>query len=140
MLFLNLPPVPPPKKEGGTKRTVSLVLSGRHGPGTGIGEGYIAFHSIPNIWYILRKTPEERRREMLADVCRMLRVVAISHEEVVKVIQWKDFKDLEDCLQAGCAAHVRADYIVTRNTEDFINSEIPAILPEDFLKKLKSLS
>ena len=101
-------------------------------------QGYVAFHSIPNIWYILRKTPEEQRREMLADVCQMLRVVAISHEEVVQMIQRKEFKDFEDCLQAGCAAHIGADYIVTRNVEDFAISEVPAILPEDFLKRLNN--
>ena len=34
--------------------------------------GYIAFHSIPNLWYILRKVPEERRRGWMADVCSFL--------------------------------------------------------------------
>lgn len=33
-----------------------------------------------------------------------------------------------------CAGKVKADYIVTRNMKDFEISEIPAILPEDFLK------
>ena len=28
-------------------------------------EGYLAFHSVPNLWYILRKAPEEERRKWL---------------------------------------------------------------------------
>ena len=32
-----------------------------------------------------------------------------------------------------CAKNVKADYIITRNIKDFVNSEVPAILPEDFL-------
>lgn len=41
--------------------------------------------------------------------------------------------DLKDCLQSNCAKSVKADYIITRNIKDFVHSEVPAILPEDFL-------
>ena len=99
--------------------------------------GYIAFHSIPNLWYILRKVPEDKRREWIIDVCNLLRVAGVSHEEVVKAIRMKDFKDFEDCLQDRCAIGVGAEYIITRNTEDFVGSEVQAVLPEDFLKILK---
>ena len=44
--------------------------------------GYIAFHSIPNLWYILRKAPEEQRREWLSDVCGFLQVAGAGHEDV----------------------------------------------------------
>ena len=53
-----------------------------------------------------------------------------------KAVQMKEFKDLEDCLQDKCANSVGAEYIITRNTADFVYSEVPAILPEDFLKVL----
>ena len=99
--------------------------------------GYIAFYSIPNLWYILRKVPEDKRREWLSDICCFLRVAGASHEEVVRAIQMKKFKDFEDCLQDRCAACINAQYIVTRNVNDYINSEIPAIFPENFLKILK---
>jgi hypothetical protein len=42
--------------------------------------------------------------------------------------------DLEDSLQLECAKSVGAEYIVSRNIDDFANSPIPVILPEDFLK------
>jgi len=41
-----------------------------------------------------------------------------------------------DSLQVECARLVNADYIITRNISDFLSSPIPAILPEDFLKKM----
>ncbi|GHV13206.1 hypothetical protein FACS189491_07770 [Spirochaetia bacterium] len=47
------------------------------------------------------------------------------------------FDDIEDCLQMECAVSAGAGYIVTRNTADFKGSPIPAILPEDFLKKFE---
>lgn len=96
-------------------------------------KGYIAFHSIPNLWYILRKVPENKRREWIEDVCSFLNVVGVSHEEVLKAVRMKEFRDFEDCLQDRCAESAGAEYIITRNTEDFLGSKIPAILPEDFL-------
>lgn len=100
-------------------------------------KGYVAFHSIPNLWYILRKVPEDKRRGWILDICVFLRVTGTDHEEVLKAINMKDFKDFEDCLQDRCAKAVNADYIITRNVEDFSNSEIPAILPEEFLRIYK---
>lgn len=52
--------------------------------------GYIAFHSIPNLWYILRKVPENKRRKWLSDICRCLWVTGASHEEVIRAISVKE--------------------------------------------------
>lgn len=95
--------------------------------------GYIAFHSIPNLWYILRRVPEDKRRRWLIDICGFLKVAGTSHEEVVKAIKMTEFKDFEDCLQDRCAKNLRAQYIITRNVADFNKSEVQAITPEDFL-------
>lgn len=99
--------------------------------------GYIAFHSLPNLWYILRKVPEDKRREWMLNICQFLQVVGVNHDEVVKAIQMESFKDFEDCLQDRCARSISAEYIITRNIQDFINSDVQAILPEDFLVVLK---
>lgn len=97
-------------------------------------DGYIAFHSIPNLWYILRSIPEDKRREWLSDLCGFLQVAGASHEEVLRAIRMTAFRDFEDCLQDRCAKSVGAEYIITRNAMDFGNSDVPAISPEDFLK------
>ena len=98
-------------------------------------KGYIAFHSIPNVFYILRKSYDiSKRREMLRRVCLVLQVTGASHERVCNAILREEFSDFEDCLQDECAKEVKADYIITRNVQDFYHSEVPAITPEDFLK------
>jgi len=56
------------------------------------------------------------------------------HCPLILIIK-KNFPDFEDCLQDECAAQNHADYIITRNTDDFSNSNIPAITPSDFLKQ-----
>lgn len=100
-------------------------------------KGYIAFHTIPNLWYILRKVPEEKRRKWLADICEFLQVTGAGHDEVLKAIKMKDFSDFEDCLQDRCAEGVGAEFIITRNAEDFTGSVVPAISPEDFLTTIR---
>ena len=103
---------------------------------SGEAEGYIAFHSLPNLWYILRKVPAETRRSWLEKVCKILKVASASQEAVMKAIKMDNFKDFEDCLQDRCAEEVSANYIITRNTADFEASVVSAIEPDEWLKKL----
>ena len=99
--------------------------------------GYIALHSISNIFYILRKRYSTAdRRELLLDILDLLQVAGANHESVRNALQREDFSDFEDCLQDECAKQIQADYIVTRNTSDFSTSDIPAITPDDMLKIL----
>lgn len=100
--------------------------------------GYLAFHSIPNIWYILRKVPEGKRRGWLRDICSVLFVTGASHEEVLRAIENEEFGDFEDCLQDRCAKSKGARYIITRNVKDFDGSEIQAVSPQEFLDIIRS--
>ena len=100
-------------------------------------EGYMAFHSVPNLWYILRRESEETRRKWLLELCGFIRVTSASHKEVISAIENVDFKDFEDCLQDRCAKAVDADYIITRNVQDYKGSSVVAVTPEDFLKSQK---
>ena len=96
--------------------------------------GFIALHSISIIWYVLRK--DTRRREYMKLLCSILTVAGASHESVLQAIDRTEFTDFEDCLQECCATNINADFIITRNLRDFRYSNIPAILPEDFIKLL----
>jgi predicted nucleic acid-binding protein len=101
--------------------------------------GYLAGYTVPTIFYILRKRFSVlARRTVLSRLCSFLDVAGISKEQVLASIDNDRFSDLEDCLQAECAEAVGADYIITRNVSDFATSTTPAILPEDFLVKLRA--
>ena len=101
-------------------------------------EGYIAFHSLPNIFYILRKSYSEvDRRSMLEKLCLVLQVTGASHDKVCDAISRSEFSDFEDCLQDECAQEVSADYVVTRNVDDFKHSHVKAITPEELLLFLR---
>ena len=98
---------------------------------------FLAAHSITNIFYILRKIySASERKKRLMDLCLSISVADVGYELISNALANKYFDDIEDCLQAECAEAINADFIITRNIEDFAHSKIPAILPEDFLKKV----
>lgn len=68
----------------------------------------------------------------------LLHVAGADHESVRNALQREDFSDFEDCLQDECAKQIHADYIVTRNTNDFSVSDVSAVTPEELLKILES--
>ena len=97
-------------------------------------EGYMAFHSVSIIWYILRKFIPDgaERRIWMRKILQMVQVTGASHDQVAKAVEMENFRDFEDCLQNKCAETVNAQYIVTNNVKDFKESTIQAITPLDF--------
>ena len=95
--------------------------------------GFMAAHSIPNLFYFLRKDmTEEDRRNVLLRLCKILKVEGIDQHKILCALNKKEFSDFEDCLQTECAIAIQADYIITRNVKDFSQSRIPAITAEEF--------
>ena len=101
--------------------------------------GFIAPHSMPNIFYIMRKVGVDVSdiRILLSGVLNIVAVSNLDEDDVRSAIEREDFKDFEDCLQDECAINIDADYIITRNTSDFRTSTINAITPEQLLDKMK---
>ena len=101
----------------------------------GKAKGCIAAHSIPNMFFILRKDYNAKeRREILSNLCSIFDVEGIDKAKLLFGLANEDFTDFEDCLQMECAKSYGADYIVTRNVADYSVSEIKAIEPKDYLK------
>jgi predicted nucleic acid-binding protein len=97
--------------------------------------GYISAHTIPTAHYILRKQYSAVEvKNMLLYICEILNIAGYTKEQVVDALNNDDFSDFEDCLQMESAQTVNADYIITRNINDFSGSPIPTISTEDFLK------
>ena len=56
--------------------------------------------------------------------------------EVLDAINRTAFLDFEDCLQSKCALEAETDFIITCNGKDFLNSEVKALSPNQFLNLL----
>lgn len=62
----------------------------------------------------------------------MLAVTTVTHAAAA---EWRvhGVADFEDALQIASAVAGGAAVIITRNTEDFTGSRVPAMTPEEFL-------
>ena len=99
--------------------------------------GYLAAHSIPNIFYVLRKNySQEERRKFIRNLCEIFRISDLSAEKIMSAIDNEQFSDFEDCLQEECAVAETVDYIVSRNLADFKQSRVKVVEPDEFMKLL----
>ena len=97
--------------------------------------GFIAAHSIMNAFFILRKEYSvQERRQILINYMKLVSVVGIDADGIENALEREDFTDVEDCLQDECALRCSADYIVTRNLNDFKCSKVTTIAPDVFVK------
>lgn len=98
-------------------------------------KGCIAAHSVTNMFFILRKDYDSKeRREILSSLFSIFDVEGIDKIKLLSGLQNEEFTDFEDCLQMECARSYGAEYIITRNTNDYKMSEIKAISPKDYLE------
>jgi len=100
-------------------------------------DGYLAAHSIPNLFYILRKAySQKERRVFIKNLCDIFYISDLSAKKVISAIENEEFTDFEDCLQEECAVEAMADYIVTRNPDDYAKSRIKVVEPREFVALL----
>ena len=98
-------------------------------------EAIIGASSITDIFYITRKNCKDAN-QALGYIIDLLKVViavdtkAVDIQEAIKL----NFIDFEDAVVASTAAREKADYIITRNTDDYGKSLVLAISPADFIK------
>lgn len=101
--------------------------------------GYLAAHSIPNLFYILRKRyTSKERRELIRNLCNIFHISDLNAEKIISAVDNEEFADFEDCLQEECAVEAVADYIVTRNPDDYSGSRVKVIEPDEFVKILQN--
>lgn len=101
-------------------------------------EGVIYALSIPNLVYVMRR---ELDREQISGVLQKLSAIFEIEDmraEDLKRAAALPLSDFEDTLQSVCAQRIKANYIVTRNIKDFLNSKIMAVKPSELLERLKA--
>lgn len=98
---------------------------------------FTSSHSIATTHYLLKKYIEERElRNILFELITLLNVLSIDEETLKKGLRSKH-KDFEDALQIICAESVvDIDFIVTRNSKDFKESNVQVLSPEELVLKL----
>ena len=95
---------------------------------------FISASSATDIFYITNKhiKDEAKTREYLKSLFEIVSIAGID-EACVKNALNSSWKDFEDAVQHESALQIAADYIVTRNSDDFKSSFIEVLSPHDFL-------
>jgi len=98
-------------------------------------KGYLSAASITDIFYFVRKKWRdiEEVYRIMDELTTLFSVALVSETTIANALalRWKDF---EDAVQYIAATEISIDYIVTRNTQDFSSSHIPAVTPEQFIQ------
>ena len=101
------------------------------------GRGFLAWHSLGNVQYLLARHHDDAlARRFLDGLLSALDVAPASGLAARRALALP-MRDFEDALQAVAAEAVGAQVIVTRNTADFRRSPIPAIMPAEFLRRVR---
>ncbi|MCL2294114.1 MAG: PIN domain-containing protein [Spirochaetes bacterium] len=99
-------------------------------------EAIIGASSITDIYYVTHKNCKDAKQALgfISDMLKIVSPVDTKATDIFEAIRL-DFPDFEDAVIVATAVREKADSIISRNTDDFMNSPVPAISPKDFLKK-----
>ena len=97
-------------------------------------EALVAAGSISDIYYIIRRSGKGATvaRNAVVALLQLLDICDTAAADVFSALSL-NMPDLEDAILAASAKREKADFIITRNGQDFSNSAVPCITPEDFL-------
>ena len=96
-------------------------------------QGFVSGHAVTNIFYILRRqVGSETARELVSRLLQHLQIASVT-DEVIRAALQSSITDFEDAVTSEAANAAGVEVIVTRNAPDFAASDIPAVLPEEFL-------
>jgi len=101
--------------------------------------GYVSSLTFSNLYYVLKKIESHSRViSKLDSISKMLTILKVD-QQTIKDALASGFQDFEDSIQYYCALEFRkVDVLITRNTKDYKNSEIPVMTPADYLITVSS--
>jgi predicted nucleic acid-binding protein len=95
---------------------------------------YTSSLSLAICWYFAeKKSGAKIARKKIETLLEHFRISDCGENEVLKAISNKKAEDFEDALQVYSAHKSKCTFIITNNLEDFHFSEIPVLIPQDFL-------
>ena len=101
------------------------------------GDGWIAWHTLANLYYIGVKTAGKKEADRFVDEVLQVLEVCPGDSLAARTARALPIPDFEDALQVAAAQKARLEQIVTRNKQDFRRSPIPAVTPREFLAILR---
>ena len=102
----------------------------------GLVQIIVASLSFVTCHYVMSKTIGKISASEMLKKFRILCEVAEVDEINIDKSLFSKFTDFEDAVQYFSALKANADCVITRNSKDFILSEIPIFSPQEFLSSI----
>ena len=100
---------------------------------------YVSASAVTDIFYVMKKELKNKdlALELLKNILKIVHVAAVTESSIYEALdlQWDDF---EDSVQYIAGQSISADYIITRNPNDFSGSNIKVLSPEEFINQIVS--
>ncbi|MDR3238213.1 MAG: PIN domain-containing protein [Spirochaetia bacterium] len=103
-------------------------------------KGYVCAHEITTLSYFLTKMSKNRDKniKIISTILELFEIIEIN-KPILKKALLSNIGDYEDAVIVESAKEKRIDYIITKNTKDFKNSQIKILMPEEYLATILSL-
>jgi predicted nucleic acid-binding protein len=97
-------------------------------------KGFICAHEITTLSYFLEKESKDKNKTIktISGILEMFEIIEINKTILEKALLL-NINDYEDAVIVASASEKRINYIITKNIKDFKNSQIKALLPEEYL-------
>lgn len=93
----------------------------------------VSASTITDVMYIMRKYLDDKTqlRAVVQNLLVSFTIADVTSEHIRNAFQ-SPMEDYEDAVLAECALQSKANYIITRDKKDFINSLVPTLTPEEY--------
>lgn len=99
-------------------------------------QAFLAAHSIPTVYYLVRKDRGHREaRRAIGRILTLFEIASIDRSVLQEALPL-EMSDYEDAIVAAAARRARCECIVTRDAGGFRKSPVRAVAPEVLLTGL----
>jgi predicted nucleic acid-binding protein len=99
-------------------------------------DGLLAAHSLTTLFYLLSRWQNRATAvTALTSLLDTFTIAPINDDVIRKALAW-GWDDFEDAVQMAAASNEQADYLVTRNGQDFETQPVPMVTPSGLLALL----
>jgi predicted nucleic acid-binding protein len=104
---------------------------------TGVIQGWLAAHSVTTLFYLIAKDKStDQARVTMTSLLQFLKIAPVDQTTIEQALNLH-YQDFEDAVQMTAALRVQADYLLSRNVEDFQPAPLTVIQPVELLAILK---
>jgi len=91
-------------------------------------------NALMEIYYVTMQTINDTyaARIIISKLLNAFQIISADKADCLRALEL-DMPDFEYAIMATCAKRLKAAYIITRNCDDFYNSPVMAITPEDWV-------